>query len=57
LNQDLNKASAYQKSKILAEKAAWEFIEEKKKQNQKCFELVVMNPVFILGKKKQENYL
>ena len=40
---------AYQKSKILAEKAAWNFLEEKKKNNEKCFDLVVMNPVFILG--------
>jgi len=33
----------------MAEKAAWDFVEEKKKNNQKCFELAVINPCFILG--------
>jgi len=33
----------------LAERAAWNFVEEKKKNNQKCFELSVINPSLILG--------
>jgi hypothetical protein len=40
---------AYAKSKTLAEKAAWDFVEEKKKANEKCFELAVINPSFVLG--------
>lgn len=46
---DPDKSQAYQKSKILAEKAAWNFVDEKKNNKQPCFELVVMNPTFILG--------
>ncbi len=38
-------AQAYTKSKILSEKAAWDFVKEK----QDCFELVVINPGFIIG--------
>lgn len=41
--------TAYQKSKILAEKAAWKFFNEKKKKNEKCFELAVIVPTFVLG--------
>ena len=41
--------SAYVKSKILAEKAAWNFVKEKEEANQKCFELAVVNPSFIFG--------
>lgn len=40
---------AYGKSKILAEKAAWDFVNEKKKKGEKCFELAVINPSIILG--------
>ncbi|GFO29722.1 NADPH-dependent aldehyde reductase ari1-like isoform x2, partial [Plakobranchus ocellatus] len=39
--------SAYPKSKVLAEKAAWEFVANLP-ENEK-FELAVINPVFILG--------
>jgi hypothetical protein len=46
---DPEKSNAYAKSKICAEKAAWKFVEEKMKSNQKCFELAVINPCFILG--------
>jgi dihydroflavonol-4-reductase len=42
-------ASPYTKSKILAEKAAWQFLEERKKANLKVFELTVINPGFIIG--------
>lgn len=42
-------AYAYCKSKILAEKAAWDFVADRKKNGQKCFELAVINPTFILG--------
>ena len=41
--------STYQKSKILAEKAAWDFVEDKKKAGHKCFELAVINPTWIVG--------
>jgi nucleoside-diphosphate-sugar epimerase len=39
----------YTKSKILSEKAAWDFVDERKKANQSCFELVVLNPGYIVG--------
>ena len=41
--------SAFQKSKLLAEKTAWDFIEDKRKSNQICFELSVINPQYIYG--------
>jgi dihydroflavonol-4-reductase len=41
--------TAYQKSKILTERAVWNFVNEKKKINQKCFDLAVVVPVFVLG--------
>ena len=41
--------SAYCKSKILAEKAAWDFVEEKKKNNEACYELAVVNPSLVFG--------
>lgn len=40
---------AYCKSKILAEKAAWDFVAEKKRKNENVFELVVINPTLIFG--------
>ena len=43
-----NSLSPYPKSKTLAEKAAWDFCEERKKSGQSCFELAVINPGFIL---------
>lgn len=46
---DPAKQLAYGKSKILAEKAAWDFVAERKKNGQSCFELTVINPSFILG--------
>lgn len=39
---------AYQKSKILAEKAAWDFYEEHKKSG-KCFEFTTVIPVWVIG--------
>lgn len=39
----------YTKSKILAEKAAWEFIENRKKNNEPCFEFSVINPSMVIG--------
>lgn len=41
--------TAYQKSKILAEKAAWNFLNDRRKNNEKCFELAVIVPTFVLG--------
>ncbi|RNA23968.1 NADPH-dependent aldehyde reductase ARI1-like isoform X1, partial [Brachionus plicatilis] len=46
---DPENAMPYTKSKILAEKFAWDFVEEKKKKGEKCFELAVINPCFVLG--------
>ncbi len=47
---DINRQqTAYCKSKILAEKAAWDFVEEKKKNNESIFELSVVNPTLVLG--------
>ena len=49
---DLKTAQPYTKSKILAERAAWDFIEERKKANLKVFELATINPSFIFGPSK-----
>ena len=38
----------YPKSKALAEKAAWDFLKEKETKNEKCFELSVINPGFVM---------
>lgn len=49
---DLSKITyAYAKSKVMAERAAWDFVEEKRNANEKCFELTVINPSFVLGEK------
>lgn len=44
---DPEKCSPYERSKLTAEKAAWEFVGNLPKENQ--FELVVINPGFITG--------
>lgn len=41
--------SGYQKSKIYAERAAWNFVEEHKKNGGKCFELATVLPSFTIG--------
>merc|ERR1712127_80981 len=41
--------TAYGRSKLLAETCAWELLEERKKNNQSCFELAVVNPTFVMG--------
>lgn len=46
---DPEKTQPYGKSKILAEKAAWDFINERKKNEQSVFELAVVNPMLVLG--------
>jgi len=46
---DQANSSAYQKSKILAEKAAWDLIEETKSKNEPVFELAVINPSLVMG--------
>lgn len=46
---DLKTALPYTKSKILAERAAWDFVEKRKNANLKVFELTTINPSFILG--------
>lgn len=40
---------AYVKSKTLAEKAAWKFVNEQKENIGHCYDLVTINPSFILG--------
>lgn len=42
------KLSPYAKSKYLAEKTAWDFVEERKRNNLDCFELVVINPGYVM---------
>jgi dihydroflavonol-4-reductase len=49
LTKDAEKSYPYPKSKILAEKAAWDFVAEKKKNNEKVFDLAVINPSIIYG--------
>ncbi|XP_022102017.1 anthocyanidin reductase ((2S)-flavan-3-ol-forming)-like [Acanthaster planci] len=44
---ETDKLDAYAKSKTLAEKAAWDFVKELKDEEK--FELVVLNPVSMLG--------
>ena len=44
---DVKKANAYDKSKCLAEKAAWDFVKELPDESK--FELVTINPGFIVG--------
>lgn len=47
---DISEAKTpYQKSKILAERAAWNFVDERKQKNEKCFEMAVIVPTFVLG--------
>lgn len=46
---DSNTDFTYVKSKILAEKAAWDFVAEKKKRNEPVFELAVVNPSLVFG--------
>lgn len=38
----------YTKSKVVAERAAWEFIKERKQKHLPCFELAVLNPGHVL---------
>ena len=40
---------AYYKSKVLAERAAWDFVAERKSRNEICFELAVINPNVVFG--------
>ena len=44
---DVKKANAYEKSKCLAEKAAWDFVKELPDESK--IELVTINPGFIIG--------
>lgn len=47
---DLDKVKLpYPKSKILAERAAWEFVEQRKNNQEPCFELAVIHPVLVMG--------
>lgn len=45
----MEKTNAYGRSKTMAEKAAWDFVDGKKNANEKCFDLSVINPGLILG--------
>ena len=40
---------AYGKSKVLAERAAWDFVEQRRLDKKPCFELATVHPVFVLG--------
>jgi nucleoside-diphosphate-sugar epimerase len=41
----------YPKSKVLAEQAAWRFLEERREKGLACFELSVINPGFVMVSK------
>ena len=43
----MSKAGAYEKSKTLAEKAAWDFINDL--PNEEKFELAIINPGLVVG--------
>lgn len=43
-----NKLGPYYKSKTLAEKAAWDFVEQRKNNGLSCFELAVINPSMVM---------
>lgn len=40
--------SPYPKSKVLAEKAAWDFCKQRENEGKECFELAVINPGFVM---------
>ncbi len=46
---ELANIKPYSKSKTLAERAAWNFVNERKTKNENCFELAVINPGYIMG--------
>lgn len=39
---------AYSKSKVAAERAAWEFVKEREVKNLSCFQLAVVNPGYVM---------
>ena len=45
---DMTNIAPYPKSKTLAEKAAWDFLKEREKNNETSFELAVINPGFVI---------
>lgn len=47
----------YCKSKMLAEKAAWDFVREREKNGLPCFELAVINPGLVMARKRSFYYL
>jgi len=48
--------SPYPKSKAMAEKAAWNFVKERKEKGLPCFELSVINPGFVMGPLIHDTY-
>ena len=46
----------YCKSKMLAEKAAWDFVREREKNGLPCFELAVINPGLVMARKRSFYY-
>ncbi|XP_022084150.1 NADPH-dependent methylglyoxal reductase GRE2-like isoform X3 [Acanthaster planci] len=46
---DVDVLDPYSKSKMLAEKAAWSFVEELKSRGDPTFELAVINPGYVMG--------
>jgi len=43
------KRNPYYYSKVLAERAAWDFVKEKEDKGEDCFKLVVINPFVVIG--------
>lgn len=48
-NVDSRRIGAYEKSKTLAEQAAWRFVETLQDKNESAMELVVINPGIVFG--------
>ncbi|XP_071798880.1 uncharacterized protein [Asterias amurensis] len=46
---DVDSLDPYSKSKMLAEKEAWNFMDKMETRGEKTFDLVVINPGFVLG--------
>jgi dihydroflavonol-4-reductase len=45
---DIKDQIPYTKSKIMAERAAWDFVKDRKEKNKKCPELTVINPGYVI---------
>jgi dihydroflavonol-4-reductase len=44
------------RSKTLAEKAAWKFVDDRTAAGERCFSLAVINPSYVIGPVLSANY-